>query len=131
MKILHIDTVYRRIYCRNFLTLSNQTPLYIRKCIRTCNKTSDTEILYSKYRIALHKMSELDEISDSGIEILCIRMGRRGLQSSRSGLKDTDLLHSTSVQSCALTLCTSHQGFRGHSGAKVQGFNLRRVPAVP
>ena len=52
-----------------FLALSNQTPCYIRKCIRICNKTSGTEILYSKYRIALHKMSELDEISDSGIEM--------------------------------------------------------------
>ena len=30
-------------------------------------------------------------------------MGRRGLQSSISGLKDTDVLHSTSVQSCAFT----------------------------
>ena len=30
-------------------------------------------------------------------------MGRRGLQSSRSGLKDTDVLHSASAQSCALT----------------------------
>ena len=28
-----------------------------------------TEILYSKYRIVLHKMSELDEISDSGNEM--------------------------------------------------------------
>ena len=27
-------TVYRRIYCRNFLTLSNQTSHYKRKCIR-------------------------------------------------------------------------------------------------
>ena len=27
-------TVYHRIYCRNFLTLSNQTPRYKRKCIR-------------------------------------------------------------------------------------------------
>ena len=61
--------VGRRAYCRNFLTLSNQTPRYIRKCIRICNKTSGTEILYSKYRIALHKMSEVDEISNSGIEM--------------------------------------------------------------
>ena len=30
---------------------------------------SGTEILYSKYRIVLHEMSELDEISDSGIEM--------------------------------------------------------------
>ena len=87
------------MYCRIFLTLSNQTPRYILKRIRICNKTSGTEILYSKYRIALHKMSELDEISDSGIEL----HSRRGLQSSRSGLKDTDVLHSTSAQSCALT----------------------------
>ena len=27
-------TVYRRIYCRKFLTLSNQTPRYKSKCIR-------------------------------------------------------------------------------------------------
>ena len=27
-------TVYRRIYCRKFLTLSNQTSRYIRECIR-------------------------------------------------------------------------------------------------
>ena len=27
-------TVYRRIYCRKFLTLSNQMSRYIRKCIR-------------------------------------------------------------------------------------------------
>ena len=27
-------TVYRRIYCRKFLTLSNQTSRYKRKCIR-------------------------------------------------------------------------------------------------
>ena len=27
-------TVYRRIYCRKFLTLSNQTSRYIHKCIR-------------------------------------------------------------------------------------------------
>ena len=33
----------------------------------------------------------------------CIRMGRQGIQSSRSGLKDTDVLHSTSAQSCALS----------------------------
>ena len=33
------------------------------------DKTSGTEILYSKYRIVLHKMSELDEISDSGIKM--------------------------------------------------------------
>ena len=52
-----------------FLKLSNQTHRYIRKYIRICNITSGTEILYSKYRIALHKMSELDEISDSGIEM--------------------------------------------------------------
>ena len=52
-----------------FLTLSNQTPRHIRKCIGICNKTSGTEISYSQYRIALHKMSGLDEISDSGIEM--------------------------------------------------------------
>ena len=31
-------TVYRRIYCRKFLTLSNQTSRYKRKCIRTIYK---------------------------------------------------------------------------------------------
>ena len=61
------------------MTLSNQTPRYIHKCIRICNKTSGTEILYSKYRIALHKMSELDEISDSGIEMHSYVGGRTGL----------------------------------------------------
>ena len=30
-------TVYRRIYCRKFLTLSNQTSRYKRMCIRMCN----------------------------------------------------------------------------------------------
>ena len=30
-------TVYRRIYCRKFLTLSNQTSLFKIKCIRTAN----------------------------------------------------------------------------------------------
>ena len=33
-------TVYRRIYCRNFLTLSNQTSRYKRNCIRIVFKTS-------------------------------------------------------------------------------------------
>ena len=32
--------VYRRIYRRKFLTLSNQTSRYIRKCIRIDNNTS-------------------------------------------------------------------------------------------
>ena len=30
-------TVYRGIYCRNLLTLSNQTSRYIPKCIRIVN----------------------------------------------------------------------------------------------
>ena len=33
-------TVYRRIYCRKFLTLSNQTSRYKRKCIRIIIYTS-------------------------------------------------------------------------------------------
>ena len=63
---------------------------------------SGTEMLYSKYRIALHKMSELDEILDSGIEMHSY--GEAGITVLKIGLKDTDVLHSTFVQSCALTL---------------------------
>ena len=34
-------TVYRRIYRRRFLTLSNQTSRYIRECIRICDILSE------------------------------------------------------------------------------------------
>ena len=46
-------------------------------------------------------MSELDEISDSGIEMYSY--GEVGIIGFKMGLKDTDVLHSTSAQSCALT----------------------------
>ena len=42
--------VYRRIYCRKFLTLSNQTSRYIHKCIRisyACYVTTITVIFYA------------------------------------------------------------------------------------
>ena len=36
--VILFPTVYRRIYCRKFLTLSNQTSRYKLKCIRIMHK---------------------------------------------------------------------------------------------
>ena len=46
------QTVYRRIYCRNFLTLSNQTSRYKCKCLRIFLLT-----LFAKIKV-LTKVSE-------------------------------------------------------------------------
>ena len=37
-------TVYRRIYCRKFLTLSNQTSRYIHKCIRMKRSSNSLDL---------------------------------------------------------------------------------------
>ena len=49
-----VPMVYRRIYWRNFLTLSNQTSRYIRKCIRMmdeCHEFMRCDYAFSKAQI--------------------------------------------------------------------------------
>ena len=54
-----ISTVYRRIYCRKFLTLSNQTSCYILKCIRMVGiaqkmqRTVDTRLHHDIFKLTM------------------------------------------------------------------------------
>ena len=86
--------------CDKMLTLSSMENLIV-----PCNLEYAIKRLAPKYCTQNTELSCIKCLSWAKyliLELKCIRMGRRGLQSSRSVLKDTDVLHSTSAQSCTL-----------------------------
>ena len=90
-------TVYRRIYFRQVLTLSNQTSLYKSKCIRIvirCNQ------LTSKKHTNLHKKQIINPFTVCGIELsilFAFRVFGWSCQiwlSERKEFLDDDFIHS-------------------------------------